>query len=128
VQETQALPAEKQIEAVAKKLQELNPRFTGKVTDSNGQGLPTIENGAVTKFSFINDYVTDISPVRAFAGLKLLRCSGSSQGKGNLTDLSPLRGMALTKLFCTGTKITDLSPLKELPLKELEYDFVAEGD
>ena len=36
VKATQALPAEKQIEAVSKKLMELNPGFDGKVTDFNG--------------------------------------------------------------------------------------------
>ena len=42
MKEVAALPAEKQVEAVAKKLQELNPGFDGKVT-------PKIENGVVTK-------------------------------------------------------------------------------
>ena len=32
MKEVAALPAEKQVEAVAKKLQELNPGFDGKVT------------------------------------------------------------------------------------------------
>src|SRR5580692_7694927 len=58
-----ALPAEKQVEAVAKKFKELNPGFDGKVT-------PLIEKGVVTYFSFLTDDVTDISPVRALAGLK----------------------------------------------------------
>ena len=40
-----ALPAEKQVEAVAKKLKELNPDFDGKVT-------PKIEKGVVTEFGF----------------------------------------------------------------------------
>ena len=35
-----ALPAEKQVEAVAKKLQELNPGFDGKVTGSDGKPRP----------------------------------------------------------------------------------------
>ena len=51
------LPAEKQVEAVAKKLMELNPGFDGKVT-------PKIEGGVVTSFEFVTDDVTDISPVR----------------------------------------------------------------
>ena len=35
-----ALPAEKQMEAVAKKLQELNPGFDGKVTVVMGKARP----------------------------------------------------------------------------------------
>ena len=61
-----ALPAEKQVEAVAKKLQELNPGFDGKVTGRWGQATPSIDNGVVTDFGFCTDNVTDISPVRAF--------------------------------------------------------------
>ena len=49
---------------LAKKLQELNPGFDGKVTDWDGNGAPKIENGVVTELSFLADNVTDISPVR----------------------------------------------------------------
>ena len=66
-----ALPAEKQIEAVSKKLMELNPGFDGKVTGSDGKATPKIENGVVTELGFVTDNVTDISPVRALAGLKI---------------------------------------------------------
>jgi hypothetical protein len=50
VKDVAALPAGKQVEAVAKKLRELNPGFDGKVTDGNGDGTPKIENGVVTEF------------------------------------------------------------------------------
>ena len=55
-----ALPAEKQVEAVAKKLQELNPGFEGR-----SRRTITIKSGVVTKLEFATDNVTDISPVRA---------------------------------------------------------------
>ena len=58
-----ALPAEKQVEAVAAKLKELNPGFDGKVT-------PTIDRRHGDGLEFVTDDVTDISPVRALAGLK----------------------------------------------------------
>jgi hypothetical protein len=45
VKAARALPAEKQIEAVSKKLQELNPGFDGKVTNKK------IENSVVTELS-----------------------------------------------------------------------------
>ena len=44
-----ALPAERQAEAVAKKLQELNPGFDGKLTGVDGSGPPKVENGVVTE-------------------------------------------------------------------------------
>ena len=140
IKEVAALPAEKQVEAVVKKLKELNRGFDGKVTGGNGTGTPKIENGVVTEFRFCTDNVTDISPVRALAGLKSLACAGSGPDKGKLADLSPLegtplsslrvyctqvsnlsplRGMPLTTLHCNGTPVSDLSPLKGMPLTDL---------
>jgi serine/threonine protein kinase len=133
VKEVAAMPAEQQVEAVSKKLVELNPGFDGKVT-------PTIEGGVVTGLNFLTDNVTDISPVRALVGLKGLVCGGSEPGKGKLADLmplkgvrladlsffntqvgdiSPLRGMPFTKLYCNATPVADLSPLQGMPLTEL---------
>ena len=114
-----ALPADKQIEAVAKKLEELNPGFDGKVTGYSVQGTPKIENGLVTEFGFATNNVTDISPVRALVGLKKLTCGGVSGGQGKLSDLSPLAGMPLTDLECGHTQVADLSPLKGLKLTVL---------
>ncbi|HEX4132873.1 MAG TPA: protein kinase [Pirellulales bacterium] len=112
VKATQALPAEQQVEAVAKKLMELNPGFDGKVTGVDENGMPKIEKGVVTQFRFIVTDVTDISPVRAMAGLKVLRCvGGGSSGRGKLTDLSPLAEMSLTTLNFHHTQVSDLSPL-----------------
>ncbi len=71
------LSAYNQVEAVAKKLQELNPGFDGKVT-------PNFEGRVVTELRFYSDNVTDISPVRALVGLNVLNCNGSSFQKGKL--------------------------------------------
>ncbi len=118
VQDVQALPAEKQVEAVSQKLMELNPGFDGKVTGHFGKGTPLIENGVVTQFGFDNDNgtrnVTDISPLRALKGLKWLWCG---LAPGQLADLSPLTGMQLVVLLCPYTKISDLSPLSGLKLE-----------
>jgi Leucine-rich repeat (LRR) protein len=115
-----ALPADKQVEAVVKKLQELNPGFDGKVRGSWGQGTPWIENGVVTGFGFFTDSVADISPVRAFERLRALCCSGTPfSGKSKFSDLSPLKGLPLTELFCQGTHVADLSPLQGMPLTRL---------
>ena len=104
VKDVQAMPAEQQVEAVAKKLVELNPGFDGKVT-------ATIANGVVTEFGFPTNNVIDISPARALVGLKLLGCHS-----GKLIDLSPLQGMQLTHLNCGTTQVSDLSPLKGMKL------------
>ena len=124
VKATQALPAEKQIEAVSKKLMELNPGFNGSVTGINKSLTPKIENGVVTEFGFVTDKVSDISPVRALAGLKVLKCVGSlgsSSDKGILSDLSPLAGMPLTGLWFGGTQVSDLSPLEGMPLASIAF-------
>ncbi|HEX3658087.1 MAG TPA: serine/threonine-protein kinase [Pirellulales bacterium] len=121
VKATQALPAEQQVEAVSKKLMELNPGFDGKLAGAAAK-LPTkIENGVVTQFGFFSIDLSDISPVRALPGLKVLHCTGSSgpKGQGQLSDLSPLKGMQLTSLSCSITRVFDLTPLKGMPLTQL---------
>jgi hypothetical protein len=109
-----AMPAEKQVEAVSKKLQELNKGFDGKVPHD-------IAYSAVTTLIVVTDFVTDISPVRALVGLKVLNCSSSKTGTGKLFDLSPLKGMSLSNFACNGTQVSDLSPLKEMPLIHLQF-------
>jgi serine/threonine protein kinase/Leucine-rich repeat (LRR) protein len=111
-----AMPAAKQVEAVSKKLHELNSGFDGKVTGGYEEATPKIDNGVVTSFGFGVDNVTDISPVRALTGLKVLRCVGSDEGKGKLSDLAPLQDMPLTLLDCSQTQLSDLSPLKGMKL------------
>ena len=108
------LPAEQQVEAVAQKLQELNPEFDGKVN-------PTIENGVVVGLEFLTDKVTDITPIRALKDLKTLKCCGTPSAKRMLSDLSPLNGMKLTELFFWHTKVADLSPLQGMPLTHLDF-------
>jgi Tol biopolymer transport system component/serine/threonine protein kinase len=107
-----AMPAGKQVDAVAAKLKELNTGFDGKVT-------PEIKEGVVVGLNFNSDNVTDISPVGALTGLESLRCSGSVGDKGQLADLSPLKGMKLTLLECYCTRVSDLSPLEGMKLTYL---------
>ena len=121
VQKTAALPAERQVEAVAAKLKELNPGFDGKVT-------PTIENGVVTGLAFLTDNAPNISPVGALPELKRLSCRGSSFGKGRLSDLSPLKGMKLTSFDCSGSQVCDLSPLKGTNLTTLDCSYTPVSD
>lgn len=127
-----SLPAEQQVEAVSKKLVELNRGFDGKVTDFEGNGTPKIVNGVVREFGFLTDKVTDISPVRAFAGLKGLRCGGSegeNSPGGNLADLSPLKGLQLINLYCVANfQINDISPLAGMPLTDLTLNWTGVRD
>jgi hypothetical protein len=118
VADTQKLPAEKQVEAVSKKLMELNPGFDGKVTGFEGTGTPKIEGGSITGLGFLSDKVFDISPVRALSALRRLSCN-STYRRGRLADLSPLAGMQLTNLAFKDTQVADLSPLKGMPLVDL---------
>ena len=119
VKATQALPAEQQIEAVSKKLMELNPGFDGMIAGHMAVGFPAITNGVVTHVGFFTGNVTDISPVRALVGLTSLDCLGGASGTGKLSDLLPLTGMRLTRLNCSHTLIADLSPLRGIPLIHL---------
>ena len=119
VKATQVLPAEQQIEAVSKKLMELNPGFDGKLTSWTRAGPPVIENGVVTGLGFVTDQVTDVSPVRAMSGLRRLEIGCSNPGSSKLFDLSPLAGMPLWWLDTNNTVVSDLSPLGGMRLQQV---------
>ncbi len=127
VEDVQAMPPERQLEAVARKLTELNPGFDGKLTGCCGiwanrpqtSASPKIRNGAVTELGFDTDRVSDISPVRALRRLTRLSCTGRDYGKGLLVDLSPLRGLPLKELNCRLNRLSDLSKLTDVPLDAL---------
>ncbi|HBJ33578.1 MAG TPA: hypothetical protein DDZ51_02220 [Planctomycetaceae bacterium] len=107
-----SLSATEQVQAVSEKLKELNAGFSDDLK-------PTIENGAVVAIALLTDSVTDISPVRALKDLTLLTCEGSftTQSNGRLADLSPLKGMRLTRLYINyNERLSDLSPLEGMPL------------
>ncbi|MCE9567292.1 MAG: protein kinase [Planctomycetes bacterium] len=104
LQSTTALPTAKQVEAVTKKLKELNPKF-------DGQLKYIVEGGAVSQLEMSAMGVTDISPLRAFSGLKQLSCPGPWNQHAELSDLTPLTGMKLVKLNCSNTSVSDLTPL-----------------
>jgi hypothetical protein len=110
-----ALPAEEQVEAVVKRLKELNPRFDGPVE-------PTIHDAVVIGLRFNTDAVSDLSPVRALTRLESLDCYGSPERRGMVADLSPLRGMPLKRLSFRDNQVSDLSPLRGMPLKMLIFE------
>jgi tRNA A-37 threonylcarbamoyl transferase component Bud32 len=106
------LPPEQQVEAVAKRLQELNPGFDGKATH-------TVVDGRVTQLGVFTHAVKDLSPLRALPHLESLGCAGTLHSPGKVTDLSPLRGLPLKRLHCEDNPVSDLSPLKGMPLEVL---------
>ncbi len=120
MKDVQSLRAEDQIEAVRKKLIELNPGFDGKLTDRWAVNTAEVANGIVTKLTLVTDDVTDVSPVRALAGLDYLSCRGSSLNRGKLRDLSPLKGLMLNSFNCSdNSRLSDVSPLQGAPLTQL---------
>lgn len=123
-----ALSADKQLEAVSRKLEELNPGFDGKLEGFGKGTVPEIVDGAVRSLGICTDHVTDISPVRAFTGLLCLRGAGSDQTKGTLADLSPLQGLSLSKVSFSCNKIADLTPLKDMPLRFADFTYCRIAD
>jgi serine/threonine protein kinase/Leucine-rich repeat (LRR) protein len=114
-QQVAGLPAAKQVEAVALKLQEVNPGFRDPVQ-------PRVQEGAVTELEFLADRLTDLSPLRALPELRVLTCGGSAAGRGRLFDLSPLRSLSLHELSLEFTQVYDLSPLQGMPLTSLNLN------
>jgi serine/threonine protein kinase len=109
---TAILPVPRPVKEVAARLAQLNPGFDGRVT-------PTISNGDIVGLEFDADHVTDISPVTALRTLRSLVCAGSARETGQLSDLSPLRGLTLRSLDCANTQVSDLTPLRGMPLQKL---------
>jgi eukaryotic-like serine/threonine-protein kinase len=43
-----------------------------------------------------------------------------------VSDLTPLQGLRLKELCVRGTRATDLTPIKEMPLRSLRLDYRAD--
>ena len=125
LKEVQAMGAQQQLEAVSKKLVELNRGFDGKLHGGDGlykdEDAPRIENGVVVHVRLNTDAVTDISPIRALAGLQSFKYYGTSHfPKSKFTDLSPLNGMTSLKIVNIGdTELSDVAPLQGMSLESL---------
>lgn len=119
IKEVQKLPPDKQVEKVAAKLKELNPDFEGNVE-------PVIQSRRVAEVKFSADAVTDLTPIRALAQLRALHCRGSvtPDGKpaGKIADLSPLQGLPIRFLYCSGNPIKTLEPLRGMNLSQLSVN------
>lgn len=119
-QDVASMPVGRQADAVGKKLVELNPAFDGQIA-------PALQGNEVVGVQFVATYVRDISPVRAFPGLKSLDCRGQAT-KSELRDLAPLAGLPLTELKLQGTSVSDLSPLQGMQLKVLDCGYTPVSD
>jgi hypothetical protein len=75
---------------------------------------PTIEGGVVTGLEFHSNFVSNTSPLHALTGLRSLNCSGT-----NVSDLTPVADMKLEYLDCQFTHVADLTPLRGMPLTYL---------
>ncbi|HEV3343753.1 MAG TPA: serine/threonine-protein kinase [Pirellulales bacterium] len=118
VKDVQGMPAEKQVEAVTRKLKELNPGFDGKLSAPWNESSPAvIQDGKVVEVRIFGDRFADLSPIRALSELRRLEC-WATQDTGEPLDLSPLNGMKIRTLSCFG-RHPDLSMVKDVPLSEL---------
>jgi len=108
-----AMPPERQLDFVVNKLTELNPGFDGKYSHK-------IEDGALTELAISTIGVTDLTPIGLLPWLKKLTLMPWTTGqKGVLSDLSPLKVLPLKGFYCLNNPVKDLSPLAGMPLTEL---------
>lgn len=101
---TRALPVERQVPVVIAEMIRSNPDYLGDYSEVE------IENDAVVEIKLDGQF-TDISPLRAFDGLRSLKMDSAK-----LKDLRPLGGMKITSLDIRNSRISDLSPIRDLPL------------
>ena len=122
LKEVAALPPGRQVEEVVRKFQELNPGFDGDETHQ-------IEKGSVIEFGCATDHIKDISPLRAWQKLRTLTLAGTPPGKGQLVDLSILKGMPLMQVnFSHNGGLQALSPLKGMALQTADLSATGVGD
>jgi len=121
------LAPEDQVLAVLEKLKELNPKYSGKAKHK-------VELGKVVEWTAVSSSLTDLTPLRALPDLTAFELHADWDAVANrfikspLTDLSPLRGMALRWLRIPGTSVQDLSVLRGMPLSNLRCDVTEVSD
>ena len=119
--EVSALGWQGQLDAVAKKLKEMNPGFDGRIEGS------WLEGENVIHLTLSQDDLVDLSPVRVFTHLQRIhfdsgfgKLANDDRGNGKLADLSPLRGLPLRSVEIYRAQVRDLNPLTRLPLEKLD--------
>jgi serine/threonine protein kinase len=107
------MPAEQQVAAVTKKLQDLNPGF-------DGHEIHNIEDSEVTGLALAADHLLDVSPVRALKNLRSFTCRSSTFEKANFSDLTPIEGLPLIIVDVAATSVADLTPIQNMDLETLD--------
>jgi len=121
------LSPDEQVLAVTEKLKALNPQYSGKVKHR-------IEQGKIVEWISASSAVTDLTPLRALPWLKVVEVpaewdvAASRFIRSKLSDLTPLRGMALQRLRFPGTAVHDLAVLHGMPLENLRCDWTEVSD
>jgi len=110
--EVAALPPETQAKRVIARIKELNRDF------DPASASYSVENGTVSELTLSIVAVTDLSPVAALRSLKSLQLGQTGQ-TGALSNLDALSDLALTRLECHNCNISDLGPLRRMPLQWL---------
>jgi serine/threonine protein kinase len=108
------LPAEQLVEAVERRLNEINRTSGARIE-------PTIRDGVVTGARVNTNALGDITPLRALKRLEALECYGTAPNQGRLADLSSLRGLPLKWLIFSDNVAFDLASLKGMPLTGLGF-------
>ncbi len=103
----QALPPQRQVEEVDRKLRELNPGYAGRMRANT-------DEGRVTMVLLEDESIADVSPLRALRHLAILGLD-----RTRVEDLRPLRDLPLRELYLGGTLVRDLTPLRALSLQSL---------
>ena len=116
------LPPEEQVKEVSLELKRRNPEWDEKLKHR-------IIDGQVHNFDFDSSNVEDIVPLAVLTRLVGLHCPASN-GKGRITDLSPLAGLKYLISFnvMNCTELADLSPLREVPVHYLTLAGTAVSD
>jgi hypothetical protein len=99
------------------KLSERNPKATSMSRKYFFRG------GAIYHVEIGGIHVKDLSPFRALKGLKFLSLHTGDHGRNYVTDLSPLKDLPLVELHCGHSRVTDLSPLSGITsLRRLDIE------
>lgn len=120
-QQVASLPAERQIEQVVSRLKQLNPGY-------DGEEKHVVKGGDIVALTIPPESmepVFDLSPIRALTHLSklVIACDYGAKADpkptGKVNDLSALLGLPLMHLDCSGQPIHDITPLRNMPLKNL---------
>jgi Leucine-rich repeat (LRR) protein len=107
------LPPEEQVQAVVAELAR-DPRFDRRAVRH------VVKDGRVTELILPAIGLDEPVPVRGLPGLRRLVIAGLPGTQAPFCDLSPLRGLPLEELDCSHTHVRNLRPLIGMPLTRLD--------